>query len=86
MYTKAMALLGITNGITLIVLSPSSKVFIVSICLVDRNVFARFDKILLIALKILRKLSIQKPFRITKGNNSKSIGPLLLCFYYKYLS
>ena len=26
-------------------------------------------------MKILRKLSIQKPLRITKGNNSNSIGP-----------
>ena len=29
---------------------------------------------------ILRKLSIQKPFRITKGNNSYSIGPYPLIF------
>ena len=30
--------------------------------------------------KILRKLSIQKPLRITKGNNSYNIGPLPLIF------
>ena len=31
--------------ITLIALAPSSKGFIISICLEDRNVFARFDEI-----------------------------------------
>ena len=29
----------------LIALAPSSSVFIISICLEDRNVFARFDEI-----------------------------------------
>ena len=36
--------------ITPIVLAPSSKVFIISICLEDRNVFARFDEITSITL------------------------------------
>ena len=31
--------------ITLKAFAPSSKVFIISICLEDRNVFARFDEI-----------------------------------------
>ena len=31
-------------------------------------------------LKILKKLSIQKLLRITKGNNSNSIGPYSLFF------
>ena len=45
-YTKAMALLKrITREITLKALAPSSYVFIVSICLEDRNVFARIDEI-----------------------------------------
>ena len=39
-YTKA-----IKNYKTQIVLAPSSKVFIISIRLEDRNVFARFDEI-----------------------------------------
>ena len=43
----------------------------------DRNVVARFDEI---PSKILRKLSIPKILRITKGNNSNSIGP-----YYSFI-
>ena len=35
----------ILREITPIVLAPSSSVFIISICLEDRNVFARFDEI-----------------------------------------
>ena len=31
--------------------------------------------------KILSKLSIQKPLRITKGNKSNSIGPYPLIFF-----
>ena len=68
---------GITKrntNVTLIALAPSSFVFIISICLEDRNVFARFNEIPS-TTKILRKLSIQKSLRITKGNNSNSIGP-----------
>ena len=44
-YTKAMALLRITRRIILKALAPSSMVFVVSICLEDRNVFARIDEI-----------------------------------------
>ena len=41
--------------------------------------FARFYEIPSMTLfKILRKLSIQKSLRITKGNNSNSIGPYTL--------
>ena len=56
-------------------LAPSSYVFIKRIHLENRNVFARFDEIPL--FKIYRKLPIQKPFRITKGDNSNSICPSL---------
>ena len=28
-----------------LILAPSSKVFLISVCLEDRNVFARFDEI-----------------------------------------
>ena len=31
-------------------------------------------------MMMISKLSIQKPLRITKGNNSNSIGPLPLIF------
>ena len=37
--------LELQREITLIALAPSSLVFIISICLEDRNVFARFDEI-----------------------------------------
>ena len=30
--------------------------------------------------KIYRKLSIEKPFRITKGNSSNSFAPIPHCF------
>ena len=72
LYKKHSELRRETNPI---VLAPSSKVFIISICLEDRYVFARFDEIPSITLKILRKLYIQKPLRITKGNYSNSISP-----------
>ena len=37
--------LRITKGDNYKVLAPSSKLFIICICLEDRNVFARFDEI-----------------------------------------
>ena len=50
-YIKAMALLRVTKGKTLIALAPSSEIFIISICLEDRNVFAWFDEIPLMTLR-----------------------------------
>ena len=46
------------------------------------NVFAKCDEILLMILQDIKKTkgSIQKPLRITKGNNSNSIGPWPLIF------
>ena len=48
------------------------------------NVFAKCDEILLMILQDIRKpgsiMSIQKPLRITKGNNSNNIGPYPLIF------
>ena len=46
------------------------------------NVFAKCDEILLKILQDIKKTkgSIQKPLRITKGNNSNSIGPKPLIF------
>ena len=45
------------------------------IFLEDRNVLARFNEIPSLTFKTLRKLSIKKQLKITKGNNSNSIGP-----------
>ena len=41
------------------------------------NVFAKCDEILEMILQDIKKTkgSIQKPFKITKGNNSNSISP-----------
>ena len=49
-YIKAMALLRVTKGNNSNSMTPCSKVFIVSICLEDRIVFARFDEIPLMTL------------------------------------
>ena len=45
-----------------------------SICHVHMKVCAKFDKIPLMTLRYTGN-SLQKPLRITKGNNSNSIGP-----------
>ena len=56
-YTKAIK---ITKGNNSNSIGPYSLIFIISICLEDRNVFERFDEIPSMSLfKILRKLSIQ---------------------------
>ena len=49
------------------------------------NVFAKCDEILEMILQDIKKTkgSIQKPVRITKGNNSNS-WPLALNFYKQY--
>ena len=58
-------------------MAPSSKDFILSICLEDRDVFARFDEIPSMNLQDIKETvyTKEKPLRITKGNNSNSIGP-----------
>ena len=54
-YIKAMTFFykELQREITLIALAPSSYVFIISICLEDRNVFARFDEIPSMTLRYL---------------------------------
>ena len=52
--------------------------FAISICYVNMNVFARFDEILSMTLQVMYKslfMYIEKPLRITKGNNSHRNGP-----------
>ena len=60
-----MALLRITKGITPILLAPSSKAFIISICLENRNVFARFDGIP--SLKDIKETVYTKVIKNYKG-------------------
>ena len=50
-------------------LAPSSLVFIISICLEDRNVFARFDEIPSMTLYDIKETVY------TKRNNPYSISP-----------
>ena len=59
-------LLRITKEITLIELAPSPNSFIINICVVYINVFARFDAIPFMTLQDIKETYIQKPFRITK--------------------
>ena len=51
----------------LIALAPSSYVFIIHICLENRNVFARFDKIPSITLKDIKKTVYTKAIKNYKG-------------------
>ena len=62
-----MAFLRITRGITLKSLAPSSKVFIVSICLENRHVFARFDEISSMTLKDIKETVYTKAIKNYKG-------------------
>ena len=61
----------------LIELAPSPYSFIMDMCVIYMNVFARFDANPFMRLQDIKeiKLHIQKTLRITKGNNSNSIGP-----------
>ena len=46
---------GLKREITLIELAPSPYFFIISICLVDMNVFAKFYEIPLMTLQVIMK-------------------------------
>ena len=48
---KSHGIIKLQREITLIALAPSSYIFLISICLEDRNVFARFDEIPLMTLR-----------------------------------
>ena len=68
-------LLRITKGNNSNSIGPYSLILIISICLEDRNVFARFDEIPSTTLLDIKETVYTKSLRITKGNNSNSIGP-----------
>ena len=67
--------LRITKGNNSNSIGPYPLFFIISICLEERNVFARFDEIPSMILYDIKETVYKKPLRITKGNNSYSIGP-----------
>ena len=62
--------------ITSLVLAPSPYFFIGCICLVHMKVFAKFDEIPSMILEVIKETKrYGHTFRITKENNSPSIGP-----------
>ena len=76
-----MALLRITKGNYSHNIGPLLLVFIISICLdigMCLQVLMKFYN----SFKILMKMSIQKPRRITKGNNSNNIVSLALALRF----
>ena len=48
-------------------LTPSSKVFIIGICLEDRNVYAKFDEILSLTLSDIKETVYTKAIKKYKG-------------------
>ena len=48
---------------------------IINVHLVDINVFAKFDEIPSLSFQVINETPKCRRFRITKGNNSKRIGP-----------
>ena len=69
-------LLRITKGNNSNSIGPLPLIFISSIGYKLMNVFAKFDEIPSLILQDIKKQNVtDTPFRITKGNNSNSIGP-----------
>ena len=60
-------------------IGPYPYYLIISICLVDMKVFAKFDEIPSMTLQDIKKIlsmhAYTKQLRITKGNNSYRNGP-----------
>ena len=58
---------------------------LLKVCLVYMNMFARFDEIPTMTLQDIKETKLYRhtcmPFRITKGNNTYSIGPWPFLFY-----
>ena len=54
---------------------PSPYFSIVNVHLVDINVFAKFDEIPSLPVQVIKEKPKCCGLRITKGNNSKRIGP-----------
>ena len=63
------------SAITLTELAPSPYFSIINVHLVDINVFAKSDDISSLPVQVMKEKSICCGLRLTKGNNSKRIGP-----------
>ena len=63
------------TAITLSELAPSPYFSITNVHLVDINVFAKFDEIPSLPVQAIKEKPKCHRLRITKGNNSKRIGP-----------
>ena len=71
------------RAITLSELAPNTYFSIINVHLVDTNVFTRFDEIPSLPVQVIKEKPKCRGLRITKGTNSKGIGPLPLFCYYK---
>ena len=63
------------RAITLIQLAPSPYFSIINVHLVDINVFAKSDEIPSLPFQDIKEKPRCRGLRLTKGNNSKRIGP-----------
>ena len=64
------------RAITLITeLAPSPYFSIINVHLVDINVFAKSDEIPSLPIQVIMEKPKCRGLRLTKGNNSKRIGP-----------
>ena len=61
--------------ITLIELAPSPYFSVINVHLVDINVFAKSHEIQSLPIQIIKEKPKFHRLRLTKGNNSKRIGP-----------
>ena len=71
------------RAITLTELAPSPYFSITNVHHVHINAFAKFDEIPSLPVQVIKEKPKRRRLRITRGNNSKRIGPLPLFFYYK---
>ena len=63
------------RAITLTEMAPSPYLSIINVYLVNINMFAKFDEILSLPVQVIKDKPKCCRLRITKGNNSKRIGP-----------
>ena len=61
--------------ITLIERAPSPYFSIINVHLVDINVFAKSDESPSLPVQVIKEKPKCRRLRLTKGNNSKRIGP-----------
>ena len=63
------------RAITLTELAPSPYFSVINVHLVDMNVFTKSDEIPSLPVQVIKEKPKCHRLRITKGNNSKIIGP-----------